>query len=561
MKKKVFIFLLNISLLLIILPQVNTQAITGETVTGEATTSNVAISVSLTGLPSLSLLSPENKTYLSNGSILLNFTVSSEDFVGYSLDGGSNTTITSSIFINVTQGAHTLLLYANNSQGTRTKNVIFTANSTVFIISYNEYFGSNKGNSTDFNASTYEDIQNLSGIVLENTTHGKITFSVAINLTNDLNPSDLLLDLDNNTNISSNRIELNSTALPNFNKPARIYLYNLTFDNPRPLRDGSVCSSSICTEVSYLGGTFIFDVTQFTVYSAGETPADEAAGETLPAPSPSGGGPGGRGLSFSTNIGEIKISLKQGETKSEEIKIKNQRDTKLLFSISSDIGELVKIREENFELAPKEEKTIIIDFIAKENAVPDLYLGNLLIRIKDEQKSIPITIEVESKEALFDVRLDIPEGYLEVYPGEELISEIEIFNLVETGKVNVTVEYLIKDQQNREIISEEEILSVEKFVSFEKKFEIPESIEPGRYILYVRITYNGKVASASILFNIIKESLKESLFIRNIILLIIGLLLFILIIIIILKHKSQKQEKLADRLSKVQKIKHELGEI
>ena len=53
MKKKVFIFLLNISFLLIIPPQINTQAITGETVTGEATNSNLAITITLTGLPSL----------------------------------------------------------------------------------------------------------------------------------------------------------------------------------------------------------------------------------------------------------------------------------------------------------------------------------------------------------------------------------------------------------------------------------------------------------------------------------------------------------------------------
>ena len=37
------------------------------------------------------------------------------------------------------------------------------------------------------------------------------------------------------TNISSNRIEVNTTALPNFNKSAVIYLYNLSFSDPRIL--------------------------------------------------------------------------------------------------------------------------------------------------------------------------------------------------------------------------------------------------------------------------------------------------------------------------------------
>ena len=260
------------------------------------------------------------------------------------------------------------------------------------------------------------------------------------------------------------------------------------------MRDDEVCPSSICTFQSYSGGNLTFNVTQFTVYSAEETP--EAAAEAAPAPF------GGGGLSFTISIDEIKISLKQGEIKTEEITIKNERNTKISFSVFSDMGELVKISEKSFELEPKEEKTIFIDFIAKEDTIPELYLGNLFIESGGIKKRVAITIEIESREALFDVRLNIPEKYLKVYPGEELNSEIEIFNIVETGKVNVTIEYLIKDEQNREIISEEDTLMVENQISFVKIIKIPENIEPGRYILYTRVIYNEKVASASAWFEV-----------------------------------------------------------
>ncbi|GAI76856.1 unnamed protein product, partial [marine sediment metagenome] len=58
---------------------------------------------------------PQNKTYLTNISILLNYSVSYEDFVWYNIDlTGDNTTITSSTEFNTTEDTHTLYLYANN---------------------------------------------------------------------------------------------------------------------------------------------------------------------------------------------------------------------------------------------------------------------------------------------------------------------------------------------------------------------------------------------------------------------------------------------------------------
>ena len=525
MKRVIFVFLLVVGFVLLLgislIYIFTVKSVTGEVVTGKLTQGNLAITIGIIGGPSLTILNPENKTYLKNESLLLNFTAFGEETVWYNFDKTANITITSSILFNISQGSHTLYMFANNTDGNETaKNVSFTADSTKFIIVYNKYVGSNKGDSTNFKASTYEDIQSLSNIILENTTYGKIQFNEAINLTNDLINNDNLLDLNNNTDISQNRIELNSTALPNFNKSATLYLYNLNLSNPRILRDGVICPSSICTFQSYSGGNLTFDVTEFTVYSAEETP------EAPSAPTPSGRGDGG--LSFSVSIDEIIISLKQGEIKTEEIKIKNEKNTKLSFSVFSDLGELVKISEENFELGAKEEKTIFIDFIAKENTIPELYLGGLFIESEGIEKKVAITIEVESKGALFDVRLNILKKYLKIYPGEELKSEIEIFNIIETGKVNVTIEYLIKDEQNREIISEEDTLMVDQ-ISFVKIIKIPENIEPGKYIFYIRVTYDEKVASARAWFSVEKRFILKS---KTLAYIILGILTLVTIIIL-----------------------------
>jgi len=229
-------------------------------------------------IPILTIHKPKNETYLANTSLLLNYSASYEDEVWYNINLEENTTINSSTYFNTSEGQRTLYLYANNSVGTTTKNVTFTVNLTKFNITHNNWKGANKGNSTNFNEYSYTEIQNLSNIILEHTSYGKIRFNQTINITNNTEA-----DLDTNINISENKIELNSTSLPNFNKSATLWFYNLIFSNPRALRDEIVCPSTICTSPVYSSGAWMFNVTGFTVYSLEETPAG------TPSPTPSGG--------------------------------------------------------------------------------------------------------------------------------------------------------------------------------------------------------------------------------------------------------------------------------
>ena len=538
MKRGLILFLAFVFLIFTFIPYLNSEEpITGEVVTtGEVTDASLAITVSIFGGPSLRIISPENETYLKNESLLVNYAVSGEDAVWYNFDSTSNTTIFSSFFFNISQGSHTLYLFANNSDGnTTSKDVTFYVNSTRFIILYSEYSGSTKGTSTDFNSSTYEEIQSLSNIILENTGSGKILFNQAINLTDDLNNNDNILDLDSNTNVSENRIELNSTALPNFNKNATLWLYNLTFSNPRILKDEVVCPSTICVQNSYSGGTLSFNVTGFSVYSAEEAPEEPVL------PTPPGGG--GGGLIFTTDVDEIKVSLKQGEIKTEEIKIKNQKNAKVSFSVYSDMEDLVRISEKSFELESKEEKTILIDFIAREDNIPELYLGNLFIEASGIKKIILIIMEIESKEALFDVKVNIPKQFSVVEPGGEFMAEISIFNIVETGEVDVFVEYRIVSENGVIILKDKETSAVDRQKDYTKEFQIPENVDGGKYIFYTTVTYGGKTASSSAVFEI-----KEKGYLVLIAMIILIVLLSLIIYLIRHKRLPPKIEGLPPKI-------------
>lgn len=524
--------------------------ITGETVTGKATQS-VAMNITVAGPPTLIILFPENKTYLKNTSILLNYSVSVDaQAVWYSLDSEANITITSEIYFNTSQGSHSLYLYANNSYENKTTNVSFFVNLTRFTILYSEYNGTKRGASTEFRNYTYEDIQNLSNIALENTDFGKILFNQNINMTADSNFSDDQIDLDSNTDISSNKIEINSTTLPNFNKIATLWLYSLTFSNPRILIGGEACPSSICQKESYSGGILKFNITSFSGnFSAGETPSTEVTSSNGIGRSGGGGGGGGGIIakkveSFSINKNEIKSSLTPGSISTEKIIIKNNLNKTINVSLeeTDSIKEFLVIEEKKIELKPGESKEILIDFKVRGNILPDLYAGKIVVKGGGTVEEILVVLEVESEGALLDVKVDILKEFLKIYANKEIIAEIKLFNVGEAGnRKDIKVNYIIKDTEGKEIMNEEETVSLETQTSFIKRLTLPKSIKGGKYILYIKATtYEGKVASASTSFEIIKITTKQiyATFI----------LLFIILLGIIISYIIKQRKRLNNKL-------------
>ena len=495
-------------------------------------------------LPSLSIIKPSNKTYITRINLPLNFTALNALSFWYNLDSGANTTITANTTFSTTNGVHTLYLYANNTYGNSSANVTFTVNTDKFVVHYNNYSGSTKGSSTDFNQSSYEELQNLSNIILENTDYGEIAFNDAINTTNDSN-IDSDLDLDLYINISNNSIVLNSTALPNFNKSATLSLYGLTFTNPRILRNGEVCPNAICTEVSYSGGIFVFNVTQFTNYSAEETPAGGGTPDTTSL----GGGGGSGGVVYSVtdlftlDKNEIKVSLNPGQVKTENVTITNPGTQPITITIENLIPDFVMRGEDVILLNPGESKVIPLYIIVKAETIPNLYLGKIIISSGSTKREILLAVEVESAGILLDVRAEILKDYKQILQGGEVLTEMRLFNLGGSDeRKDVLIEYIIKDYENHEIVKETESLAIETQATFIKRIKLPQDAILGNYVLYVRAVYSGKVASSSDNFEIVasKVTSKEKIYI--VIIIILAVILSLIIYFTTL-HMSQHRTK------------------
>ena len=95
-----------------------------------------------TALPSISIVSPENKTY-DTADIPLTFTVDKTVFwVAYILDGQTNVTITGdTILTGLSDGSHSLIVYATDTLGNtgNSETICFTVAQKINIV-YNESF-------------------------------------------------------------------------------------------------------------------------------------------------------------------------------------------------------------------------------------------------------------------------------------------------------------------------------------------------------------------------------------------------------------------------------------
>ncbi len=223
-----------------------------------------------------------------------------------------------------------------------------------------------------------------------------------------------------------------------------------------------------------------------------------------PGPGVGGGGGGAKKVSNFTIMNDsVKVSLKQGEVKTVYVIVENTGEKTLKLWV--DMGSLDNIvfpEEDSFVLKPGETEKLLLDVVARKDMEPDLYAGKLTIKSVGIQRSIPFYVEVESKEALFDVKVDIPDKYKKVLPGEDVYFIVSIYNLNRIGLVDVNVEYIVKDLENNVILTDGEVKAVETEVSFFKNIHIPLTAVPGKYVLYVKVTYDDSVAIASETFEV-----------------------------------------------------------
>lgn len=494
-------------------------------------------------IPKIYIASPLNKTYNYNSSIELNFTVvdNTLDKIYYNIDNGTNITVTGNITFSVSSTSpHKLTLFANDTSGqVNSSSVTFSINlSKGHDIDFNSF---SEGQTTNFTLFNITQLQNLSNVKIEKLNAGIIKFIDSLNLSKELNISAYI-------NISSNRIEIQSNFLPDFNKNATLEIYNLTFTNPRILKDNEVCSSSFCKQNSYSSGILSFNVTGFTVYSVEETPSE--GGGAIGGAGGGGSGGGGRKSAltdFRINTNLLKISLLQGETKRELIEIENTGTSTLNLQIDlENIQDFLifpgGVSKYSLTLKPGEKQSIQLIFNVAKNYKPGVYPGRIIVSSPITKKIITTIVEVESGKKIFDIDVEIQEK--KVVKGTNLIAEIVIFSLgQDLGRVDTQVEFGIKDFDG-DIISKEQVrLAVQTQSSFTESILVPKYLEDGRYVFYAVVTFDSEIGSATEIFEVISRPAGFLALSTLYIYIIPGFISIIIILVLLeyLKHHYKKK--------------------
>jgi len=206
----------------------------------------------------------------------------------------------------------------------------------------------------------------------------------------------------------------------------------------------------------------------------------------------------------------IKVLIKDNEYLEKNIRITNTGNNQIALTLEvSGIEDIVIIKEKEFTLSSKETKTIPInltsfnEFTTKE---PGIYIGKITASTSSYQTQVPVIIEIESQNVLFDMNLNPVALNRQVTAGDATTFEIRVFNL-QNSDSSVDMNYFVKDLDGNTVISESENVVVKTQASFFKTLRIPENLKSGEYIFAASSSSEGSVGTASYLFEI--EGIKK----------------------------------------------------
>ncbi|MBI2110316.1 hypothetical protein HYT51_00870 [Candidatus Woesearchaeota archaeon] len=453
-----------------------------------ASTASLNITIRAATSPTIIIVNPQNMTY-NHREFQLHFAVYGEgsliNRIEYKLNNGPNITITSNITsIEAQEGANTLFIYANNSDGVRgSNNVTFSVNTSLeYFIDYPDYFFFPGSNSTNFSLLSRSEMESMANFTLHTLDLGFILFDDIINLSATGNYSSLesrqIVNLTRYTNISRNRIFIDSANLPNLNKSATLRLYNLTLIRPKIQRDDEDCPSSICSIISYSGGTLEFTVTHFTEYEAGEEGGIGGVTETV-----SGGGGGGS-------------RLRRGET-SVKIGREQIQEKKGLFNI------VIRLIPKASSKTIEEVNITLANETIKESLDVGYVTSELPSREQLERSAIEETIAYEQRA--------LTQETPEIGAGEEMIIEIDISSLNGTINDEISVEYVLLNDYGEIMFWELERRIIDEKLAYTKEVKIPLEVEPKEYLFAVKTKYKGYVDTTTHPLKVIeKRVVKET---------------------------------------------------
>ncbi|MBT3985459.1 hypothetical protein HOD38_05335 [archaeon] len=208
------------------------------------------------------------------------------------------------------------------------------------------------------------------------------------------------------------------------------------------------------------------------------------------------------------NVNEVlvKVMLKQGDFFERSIQITNDGGSAESVSVSiSGLEDLLYLDENSFTIEQGQVKTLDLNFVSVLEGSyfdPGVYIGGLNFQYGEEEVSLPIIVEIESSETLFDMNLDFSVNDRYVVLGGTALADITVYNFAELDLATVDMVYVVSDANGNRLLTEEENLVVETQASVSKSIFVPDNFAEGKYIFYSTVSYGDSVGTASYIFDV-----------------------------------------------------------
>ena len=227
-------------------------------------------------------------------------------------------------------------------------------------------------------------------------------------------------------------------------------------------------------------------------------------------------------LAINTNIDRI-------------IKITNTGTEATTISISQqDLDQNVILPLSELTLNPGETKEITVTFVGTSNT--GIFTGRIIVG----GVSVSVSLNVKSKLLLFDSNIIVLNENYQVEQGDRLKTQVTLIPMGEKERMDVTLNYVIKDYQGKTYLTKTETLLINNKMEFKRNFGTG-ALPLGKYIVGLELVYSNGVAPSSAHFEV-TEKTPISLFGKIVFFLII-LILIILILLIIFLIKRERDKK------------------
>jgi len=306
---------------------------------------------------------------------------------------------------------------------------------------------------------------------------------------------------------------------------------------------GEICVPYTCTSLGY------YDCGSWPdgcggMINCGTCPTDYICTNGICAFTGTGGDTGGGGgtttptLEINVNVfpTSFKIPLIVNTNKEETIVVTNPGNSKIIVPVGvTNLSNMILFDMTPFELAPGASKDLKVTFVGLSET--GNFAGNIIIG----DESIPVEIIVRTRLLLFDSNIVVLNKDYKVIQGDKLKTQVSLIPMGDKERMDVTLNYVIKDYHNKIYLTKSETLLIDKKMDFKRNFDTG-ILPPGKYIVGLELVYPNGVAPSSAHFEVVEKE-RVSLFGKLVFYLILLILLTGILIVILLIIRRKKQIK------------------